>query len=86
MVLDRLEKIIGVKADETEPVVDLVDDSFYRESEPTTAGFFRERIPTTGGAVAYLKSLFPFLSWIFHYNVTWLIGDLVAGESFSISS
>jgi sodium-independent sulfate anion transporter 11 len=27
----------------------------------------------------YLRSLFPFLDWIFHYNLTWLFGDVVAG-------
>jgi sodium-independent sulfate anion transporter 11 len=30
-------------------------------------------------ASLYLKSLFPFLGWIGHYNSTWLASDLIAG-------
>lgn len=30
-------------------------------------------------ASSYLKSLFPFLTWIGHYNSTWLASDLIAG-------
>ena len=32
-----------------------------------------------GGLITYTRSLFPFLSWIGHYNSTWLASDFVAG-------
>lgn len=51
----------------------------YEEREPTIAEFLHAHRPTVHGAVAYLKSLFPFWSWIFHYNATWLLGDVIAG-------
>ncbi|KAH8675702.1 sulfate transporter family-domain-containing protein [Xylariales sp. PMI_506] len=53
-------------------------DSFIEE-EPRTIDFVHEVIPTGHDVVDYLKSLFPFLSWIGFYNWQWLIGDLVAG-------
>ncbi|KAK1991446.1 sulfate permease, partial [Colletotrichum falcatum] len=51
----------------------------YEEEEPTVAEFLYAHRPTVHGAVAYVKSLFPFWSWIFHYNATWLLGDVIAG-------
>ncbi|OHW89567.1 sulfate permease, partial [Colletotrichum incanum] len=51
----------------------------YEEEEPTVAEFLYAHRPTVHGAVAYIKSLFPFWSWIFHYNATWLLGDVIAG-------
>ncbi|GMM53013.1 sulfate permease [Starmerella bacillaris] len=32
----------------------------------------------------YLISLFPFLQWIYRYNLTWLYGDLIAGITVGI--
>lgn len=29
--------------------------------------------------VAYFKSLFPFMNWIAQYNLTWALGDAIAG-------
>jgi sodium-independent sulfate anion transporter 11 len=51
----------------------------YEESDGTTMEFVRDHIPSREGIVHYIQSLFPFWAWIFHYNLTWLIGDLVAG-------
>ena len=51
----------------------------YIEKEPTVVEYVKEHLPTKAGAVKYLYSLFPFLSWIFFYNTTWLLGDIVAG-------
>ncbi len=55
----------------------------YTEDEPTTAEWFAEYVPTRRGTLRYTLSLFPFTSWILHYNTTWLWGDLVAGETAS---
>ncbi|KAI1296052.1 sulfate permease [Xylaria venustula] len=51
----------------------------YYETEPTVKEYLLEHKPTLAGVGRYLLSLFPFLQWIFHYNLTWLFGDVVAG-------
>lgn len=51
----------------------------YEEREPTVAEFIEAHRPTIPGTLAYIKSLFPFWQWIFHYNTTWLLGDIIAG-------
>ncbi|KAI1734614.1 sulfate permease [Xylaria scruposa] len=51
----------------------------YYETEPTVKEYLFEHRPTLTGIGRYLYSLFPFLNWIFHYNLTWLLGDLIAG-------
>jgi sodium-independent sulfate anion transporter 11 len=28
--------------------------------------------------LGYVKSLFPFIQWLPNYNLTWLVGDLIA--------
>ncbi|TLD23782.1 hypothetical protein PspLS_06769 [Pyricularia sp. CBS 133598] len=53
--------------------------SHYVETEPTAKEALGQLIPTAAGVKHYFRSLFPFLSWIFHYNLTWLSGDLIAG-------
>ncbi|KAG5946076.1 hypothetical protein E4U60_004558 [Claviceps pazoutovae] len=53
-------------------------DSFV-EDVPTTSEWLRDQVPTLQEAGAYAKSLFPFLSWMGHYNVQWFAGDVVAG-------
>ncbi|KAI8231939.1 Sulfate permease 2 [Colletotrichum sp. SAR 10_86] len=51
----------------------------YEEREPTVAEFIEAHRPTIPKTLAYIKSLFPFWQWIFHYNATWLLGDIIAG-------
>lgn len=55
-------------------------DPFY-ESKPTIEELLLKFKPTNAGFLRYIRSLFPFLSWIFHYNLQWLMGDVVAGIS-----
>lgn len=53
----------------------------FVEEPPTTAEWIKSTVlPTGDGMLRYTKSLFPFISWIFSYNPSWLVGDLVAGE------
>lgn len=54
-------------------------DTFVEEP-PTTAEYFKETLPSGHDIVEYGKSLFPFVNWIGHYNVPWLLGDAIAGE------
>lgn len=57
---------------------DQTKDSFV-EGPPTTAEWLVEQVPTRDEGIQYAKSLFPFLSWISHYNMQWLAGDVVSG-------
>lgn len=52
----------------------------FVEEPPRTAEFLRELVPSGKQLGDYVISLFPFLSWIGHYNLQWLVGDLVAGK------
>ena len=78
-------KFVGINVDyrhehiEPLPVADSVEP--YNETEPTVGEWFAQFKPTAGGSKRYLASLFPFWSWIFHYNFTWLAGDIIAGTS-----
>ncbi|KAF4342589.1 family sulfate permease [Fusarium beomiforme] len=51
---------------------------FY-ETEPTSSEWLKEQIPSRRELVTYATSLFPFATWINHYNLQWFAGDLVAG-------
>lgn len=75
-------KAVGIDVDErskTEPSVLLQSaasnlqsrsiDPYY-ETEPTVKEYLLEHRPTLAGVGRYLYSLFPFLNWIFHYNLT----------------
>jgi solute carrier family 26 (sodium-independent sulfate anion transporter), member 11 len=52
----------------------------YVEEEPTAAEWVQGTLPNGHDLLRYVRSLFPFLSWIGFYNLQWLVGDLVAGE------
>lgn len=53
----------------------------YVEEEPTAAEWVTDTLPNSHDLVVYMRSLFPFLSWIGFYNWQWLVGDLVAGKN-----
>lgn len=53
----------------------------YVEAEPTAAEWLRDLVPSGQSVKTYFYNLFPFTHWIGRYNVQWLSGDLVAGES-----
>ncbi|KAI1213889.1 putative sulfate permease [Annulohypoxylon truncatum] len=82
-----LAKALGIKLDD--PDTDNVTrgesvfsthttDSFI-EQQPTSAEWIAEVTPSGQDMINYVKSLFPFLSWIGFYNLQWFLGDLVAG-------
>jgi solute carrier family 26 (sodium-independent sulfate anion transporter), member 11 len=84
---DRVKSFFGIDPDENR----LNDTAFFEdgsfiEEEVSTRDWLRSLFPTGSGIAAYLRELFPFLGWIFHYNLTWLLGDVIAGESGSNSS
>ncbi len=77
-----LAKAVGIDVDErskTEPsdllqsaAANLQSQSIdpYYETEPTVKEYLLEHRPTLSGVGRYISSLFPFLQWIFHYNLT----------------
>jgi hypothetical protein len=86
-----LAKVLGIKVDyrdETggngkvsrgESVFSVTSADSYEEREPTAKDWLAEVWPSKADAWNYTKGLFPFTSWILHYNLQWLYGDLVAG-------
>lgn len=82
-----LAKALGItleSADEDvtrgESVFSVETADTFIEQPPTTSEWLTSGAPSTDDVVDYIKSLFPFLSWIRFYNVQWLLGDLVAGK------
>ncbi|KAK0657499.1 sulfate transporter family-domain-containing protein [Cercophora newfieldiana] len=83
-----IARILGIKLQDDDPYQDEVTrgesilsdhgDTFVEEP-PRVMETLAKLRPTKRQMVDYFLSLFPFLSWIGHYNVQWLIGDLVAG-------
>ncbi|KAI0893511.1 sulfate permease [Annulohypoxylon nitens] len=51
----------------------------YNEKDPTALDWIVSVTPTPRGIFQYFYRLFPFLHWITRYNLTWFIGDLIAG-------
>ncbi|KAF2662598.1 sulfate permease-like protein [Lophiostoma macrostomum CBS 122681] len=82
-----LAKILGINLDyrkeHQEPLASggasISSIETYVEKEPTTTEWFSQFRPSAGGVQHYLRTLFPFWNWIFHYNFTWLAGDIIAG-------
>lgn len=82
-----LARVLGIKLaeEDDEPVTRgesvfsmQTSDSFI-EGPPTTSEWLHDQLPTRAETVGYVRSLFPFISWLPHYNLQWLAGDLVAG-------
>ena len=85
-----LAKVLGIKPNQFQPAgkeeilrgesmmsVDTADT--FVEDEPHSIDWLRSIAPTGPDVAHYFIRLFPFLSWITRYNLTWLIGDLIAG-------
>ncbi|KAK4182880.1 putative sulfate permease 2 [Podospora australis] len=77
--VDRVKRFLGIDPNERLDDTRYYDDDAYLEEEPSAKEALLHLLPTGEGIAAYLRELFPFLGWIFHYNLTWLIGDLIAG-------
>ncbi|QPG99812.1 hypothetical protein C2857_002609 [Epichloe festucae Fl1] len=85
-----LAKALGIKLQDSdqdtavavtrgESIFSMQTNGSFVEGPPTTSEWLHDQIPTQQEAGAYVKSLFPFLSWMGHYNLQWLAGDIVAG-------
>jgi sodium-independent sulfate anion transporter 11 len=82
---ERFRKFFGVESDGLRKDGALYDDGSFVEDEPHVKDALLALIPTPAGVARYVKSLFPFLSWIFHYNFSWLLGDVIAGMIISFA-
>jgi len=78
--VDRVKRFFGIDPDAVLDDSALYDNGSYVEEEPSVKEALFELFPTIPGILRYLKELFPFIGWIFHYNLTWLLGDVIAGE------
>ncbi|KAJ1831992.1 hypothetical protein LPJ63_003882 [Coemansia sp. RSA 2711] len=68
-----------------DPAPEPLEPVNYIEPVASTSEWLKENVvPTRAGTVSYLRSLFPFLSWIYRYNMVWFIGDLIAGITVGI--
>ncbi|CCC10385.1 hypothetical protein SMACR_02956 [Sordaria macrospora] len=81
-------KALGIKLQDKDPydevtrgesIISNHTTSSFVEEPPHTSEFLRELVPSGKQLGDYAISLFPFTSWIGHYNLQWLVGDLVAG-------
>lgn len=85
-----LAKVLGIKLEDQnsssqddvtrgESIMSRQTSHSFFESVPTSSEWLHEQVPSRQEVAAYGRSLFPFLTWIPHYNLQWLAGDLVAG-------
>lgn len=78
---ERLAKAVGFDTEDRDSDVPSISNADpYLEREPTVAEFLEEIRPSLHDIGMYFYNLFPFLHWIGKYNLTWFIGDLIAGE------
>ncbi|RDA84166.1 hypothetical protein CP532_3905 [Ophiocordyceps camponoti-leonardi (nom. inval.)] len=78
----RLAEAIGVAPSslrDDDAVPPLVNADIYVDGDPSVGEFLAELVPSARDFVAYFAGLFPFVHWIYKYNLGWLFGDVVAG-------
>lgn len=83
----NLAKVLGIKLEDPdtnnvtrgESIFSTHTTDSFVEQQPTSGEWLEETIPSRQEMLNYLRSLFPFLSWIGFYNLQWFLGDLVAG-------
>ncbi|KAJ2887325.1 hypothetical protein H4R27_000124 [Coemansia aciculifera] len=57
----------------------------YVEPLPSSKQWITQNlVPSRAKAVTYAQSLFPILTWIYRYNWTWFLGDMVAGVTVGV--
>jgi sodium-independent sulfate anion transporter 11 len=79
-IKSRVAKVFGIDASRPEePIPSIANADPYAETDPTVGEWAREHTPTLRDAGRYVYNLFPFISWIGKYNLTWFLGDMIAG-------
>ncbi|KZL84509.1 sulfate permease [Colletotrichum incanum] len=56
----------------------------YYEEEPTVKEWLSEHVPTKSGSARYVRSIFPFTTWVLRYNTRWLVSDAIAGVTLGL--
>jgi hypothetical protein len=54
-------------------------DPLASEPEPTVTGWLRSIVPTASDVPKYVGDIFLCTRWLPRYNLSWLIGDSIAG-------
>jgi len=79
-VKSRVAKILGIDASRPEEhIPPIANADPYAETDPSVSEWTRQHVPTARDAGRYVYNLFPFISWIGKYNLTWFLGDMIAG-------
>ncbi|KAM0513286.1 hypothetical protein ACHAPE_007938 [Trichoderma viride] len=77
---ERLAKTFGFDSEDRDSDVPSISNADpFLEREPTVGEFLEEIRPSLHDIGMYFYNLFPFLHWIGKYNLTWFVGDLIAG-------
>lgn len=87
-----LAKVLGIKLQYRDPtgqedlargesVYSVSTADTFVEQEPTSIEWITSIAPTPHTFINWAYHLFPFTHWIGRYNLTWLVGDLIAGMS-----
>lgn len=77
---ERLAKAFGFDTEDRDSDIPSISNADpFIEREPTVGEFLEEIRPTLHDVGQYFYNLFPFIHWIGKYNLTWFIGDLIAG-------
>lgn len=78
---ERLAKAFGFDSEDRDSDVPSISNADpFLEREPTVGEFLEEIRPSLHDIGMYFYNLFPFIHWIGKYNLTWFVGDLIAGE------
>ncbi len=60
--------------------IDSITHHEYCEPSPTVKNWLRSKMKNPNQKIKnYFLSFFPFLTWIYRYNLAWFWGDLIAG-------
>ncbi|KYK54258.1 sulfate permease II [Drechmeria coniospora] len=82
-VKDRLSRAVGFDKshddDDDDDIPSISNTDLFIEHEPTVREFLAELTPSARDVGRYVYNLFPFIHWIGKYNLTWFVGDLIAG-------
>lgn len=83
----KVARVFGIDAKRPEEHVPVIPNTEpYIDQEPTVTEWFQEIAPSPRSVLRYVKNLFPFISWIGKYNLTWFGGDLIAGKSLHLQT
>src|SRR5262245_34997241 len=73
-------ELVGLSSSAADSIFSVASTANFVEEEPTAWEWIRKTLPTGSTFANYIRSLFPFTAWIMHYNLQWLIGDIIAGK------